>query len=206
MSRPAAPELTETGARVDRPGCSAAAREGRHNWNKPLADTLPVRVEDKEAGMRLILSTTLVLALGGGLALAQTSGGTSSGGAPSGGAPAGSTSPGATPAPAPPGGVPRSNTEIFPPSRNMQSPAPRATAPGAPQPGVSQPEASSGGSRPGGAASSTNPQDNRTGKNALNDEYTDCMKLWDAGTHMTKQEWSATCRRVQSRLNQVQSK
>ena len=53
---------------------------------------------------------------------------------------------------------------------------------------------------------SGNPQDSRTGKNALNDEYTDCMKLWDAGTHMTKQEWSATCRRVQSRLNQVQGK
>jgi hypothetical protein len=67
---------------------------------------------------------------------------------------------------------------------------------GTPQPGVP----------PGGAATSTNPQDNRTGKNALNDEYTDCMKLWDAGTHMTKQEWSATCRRVQSRLNQVQGK
>ena len=32
------------------------------------------------------------------------------------------------------------------------------------------------------------------------------MRLWDAGTHMSKQEWSATCRRVQSRLNQVQSK
>jgi hypothetical protein len=26
--------------------------------------------------------------------------------------------------------------------------------------------------------------------------YSDCMKSWDAGTHMTKGEWSRTCRRV----------
>jgi hypothetical protein len=44
------------------------------------------------------------------------------------------------------------------------------------------------------------------GKNAVNDEYADCMQLWDKGTHMTKQEWSRTCRRVQNRLNQVQMK
>jgi len=26
--------------------------------------------------------------------------------------------------------------------------------------------------------------------------YADCMKHWDAGTHMTKSEWARTCRRV----------
>jgi len=26
--------------------------------------------------------------------------------------------------------------------------------------------------------------------------YAQCMKYWDADTHMTKQEWSRTCRRV----------
>jgi hypothetical protein len=32
------------------------------------------------------------------------------------------------------------------------------------------------------------------------------MRLWDKATHMTKQEWSRTCRRVQSRLDQVRIK
>ena len=29
----------------------------------------------------------------------------------------------------------------------------------------------------------------------------ECILLWDRATHMTKQEWSRTCRRVQSRLD-----
>jgi hypothetical protein len=32
---------------------------------------------------------------------------------------------------------------------------------------------------------------------------TDCMRMWDAGTHMTKQEWARTCKRVQSRLDSL---
>jgi hypothetical protein len=31
----------------------------------------------------------------------------------------------------------------------------------------------------------------------------DCEGLWDQGTHMTKQEWSRTCRRVQARLERL---
>jgi hypothetical protein len=31
----------------------------------------------------------------------------------------------------------------------------------------------------------------------------DCMQMWDSGTHMTKQEWVRTCRRVQSRLDNL---
>jgi hypothetical protein len=188
--------------------------------------------------VRLIATTTLIWALSSGIALAQTSGGTS-GGATSGGAPSGgaasraapaapgttaapSTGPAANPALAPP---PPTNSEVLPPSRNLQSPAPRSTAPGglpqpgaadpsaggstpgAPQPRTSQPD-TSGGSRaePGGANSSAKSRDNRTGKNALNEAHADCMRLWDRGTHMTKQEWSTTCRRVQSRLNQVEIK
>jgi hypothetical protein len=34
----------------------------------------------------------------------------------------------------------------------------------------------------------------------------DCESIWDAGTHMTRQEWSRTCRRVQNRLNQVDAR
>jgi hypothetical protein len=32
---------------------------------------------------------------------------------------------------------------------------------------------------------------------------TDCIRMWDSGTHMTKQEWAHTCKRVQSRLDNL---
>ena len=31
----------------------------------------------------------------------------------------------------------------------------------------------------------------------------DCMQMWDSGTHMTKQEWSRSCKRVQTRLDNL---
>jgi hypothetical protein len=31
------------------------------------------------------------------------------------------------------------------------------------------------------------------------------VKLWDRGTHMTKQEWARTCRRVENRLNNLKT-
>lgn len=34
----------------------------------------------------------------------------------------------------------------------------------------------------------------------------DCERIWDRGTHMTKQEWSRTCRRVQTRLQRLDGK
>ncbi len=34
-------------------------------------------------------------------------------------------------------------------------------------------------------------------------EYQECLGLWDKGTHMTRAEWAATCRRVQDRLKSV---
>jgi len=33
---------------------------------------------------------------------------------------------------------------------------------------------------------------------------TDCEHMWDRGTHMTKRDWSQTCRRVQNRLQQLE--
>jgi|KBSSwiStaDraftv2_1062776.scaffolds.fasta_scaffold1576465_2 hypothetical protein len=39
-------------------------------------------------------------------------------------------------------------------------------------------------------------------KRLENREAAECEAMWDAGTHMTKQQWSATCRRVQNRLQQ----
>jgi hypothetical protein len=29
----------------------------------------------------------------------------------------------------------------------------------------------------------------------------DCMQMWDFGTHMTKQAWLRTCKRVETRLD-----
>lgn len=31
----------------------------------------------------------------------------------------------------------------------------------------------------------------------------DCMGLWEPATHMSKQEWGRTCRRVQGRLQEI---
>jgi hypothetical protein len=185
--------------------------------------------------MRMILITTgLTLALSGGIALAQTGSGASSGGASSagsttgrGGSTTGAPANPGTAAPATgavdPGTRSRSpvaptNSQIYPPSRLLQSGAPSVTAPassdgsepGAPKSRVAQPGAGeSGGTRlqPGPASTastgSTAPGRNLTGKNALNQEYADCIRLWDAGTHMTRTEWSRTCRRIQTRLNRV---
>jgi len=33
---------------------------------------------------------------------------------------------------------------------------------------------------------------------------TDCERMWDRGTHMSKRDWSQTCRRVQNRLQQLE--
>ena len=43
----------------------------------------------------------------------------------------------------------------------------------------------------------------RTGKNAVDDAKAECMRMWDPGTHMTKREWSITCDRVQTRLDNL---
>lgn len=32
-------------------------------------------------------------------------------------------------------------------------------------------------------------------------EFRECLQIWDKATHMTRAEWAATCRRVQNRLN-----
>jgi len=32
----------------------------------------------------------------------------------------------------------------------------------------------------------------------------DCEGMWDRATHMTRTEWSRTCRRVQARLEQLE--
>ena len=41
-------------------------------------------------------------------------------------------------------------------------------------------------------------------KAAGQDRYADCVGLWDAGTHMSKRDWSRTCRRIENRLENLQ--
>jgi methionine-rich copper-binding protein CopC len=41
-------------------------------------------------------------------------------------------------------------------------------------------------------------------KSALEAAVADCERMWDRGTHMTKTEWSQTCRRVQNRIQQLE--
>jgi hypothetical protein len=43
----------------------------------------------------------------------------------------------------------------------------------------------------------------RTGKSAVEDSKAECIRMWDAGTHMSKQEWSSTCARVQTRIENL---
>jgi hypothetical protein len=38
---------------------------------------------------------------------------------------------------------------------------------------------------------------------AYDSAVADCMRMWDSGTHMTKQEWSRSCKRVQTRLDNL---
>ena len=43
----------------------------------------------------------------------------------------------------------------------------------------------------------------RTSKSAVADAKAECMRMWDSGTHMSKQEWSSTCDRIQTRLDNL---
>ena len=52
--------------------------------------------------------------------------------------------------------------------------------------------------RPTGLAPS--PAATASKASALEAAVVDCERMWDRGTHMTRKEWSQTCRRVQNRL------
>jgi hypothetical protein len=41
------------------------------------------------------------------------------------------------------------------------------------------------------------------GREVPTDTMAECMRLWDSATHMTRQEWARTCRRIQSRLESL---
>jgi hypothetical protein len=175
-------------------------------------------VANSGAPMRFVISV-VCLALSAGTVLAQSGGGGSSGGGASSGgasrgggaasAPSGSAVP-SVGSPMSPGAaaVPRSPApgDANPPSQRL--PGTTANAPnGSLQPGARSPTMPgstpySGGARAdlGGASSSPN---SATAKNAAKAAVGDCMGLWDKGTHMTKAEWLATCRRIQGRLDSL---
>jgi len=58
-------------------------------------------------------------------------------------------------------------------------------------------------SPPPSAAAPVSPKspagDDKTAKARAKENIADCMRLWDAATHMTKQQWARTCERIQSR-------
>jgi hypothetical protein len=63
-------------------------------------------------------------------------------------------------------------------------PAPSAAAPAKPAPIAVTPAA-------------------RTGKSAVAEAKAECMRMWDSGTHMSRREWSNTCDRIQTRLDNL---
>ncbi len=66
------------------------------------------------------------------------------------------------------------------------APPPSAAAPAKPKPGPA-------------AVSPATP----ASKNAVAEAKAECMRMWDAGTHMSKREWSSTCDRIQTRLDNL---
>jgi hypothetical protein len=91
----------------------------------------------------------------------------------------------------------QTNVDSFPPTRFQPTPQ-QNVAPSVPP--SSAPAASTDGSSP---ASSGGRAQNRTGKNPAAETVESCISLWEAGTHMSKAEWNATCRRIQNRLANI---
>jgi hypothetical protein len=42
-----------------------------------------------------------------------------------------------------------------------------------------------------------------TAKARAKENIAECVRLWDAATHMTKQQWLSTCERIQTRLENL---
>jgi hypothetical protein len=57
----------------------------------------------------------------------------------------------------------------------------------------------------GGAAAGRSPSTAAEDAKAANaTRYAECVELWDRGTHMSKRDWSRTCRRIEDRLQNLQ--
>lgn len=87
----------------------------------------------------------------------------------------------------------RNNVDGSPPSRRLPARAPNAGT--APSPtGADAQRLQPGYSSGGVPGRQTDPSVA---------EFESCLSLWDSGTHMSKSEWRATCRRVQNRLSNL---
>jgi hypothetical protein len=58
-------------------------------------------------------------------------------------------------------------------------------------------------SAPPAAAKAKGARPPADGKDVANNALAECLRIWDAATHMTRQEWATTCKRVQNRLDSV---
>ena len=45
--------------------------------------------------------------------------------------------------------------------------------------------------------------DKKMAKARAKENIAECMRLWDAATHMSKQQWAQTCERIQTRLENL---
>ena len=171
--------------------------------------------------MRSFLSVLLIAGVAS-VAAAQTGGGGGGGGGSNSSSSPRASSPTTAPSTATPPSIAPStpsqrNLDIAPPTRNLPNSSGNAVAPQPPQKGATpgsvppldnqMPPSSSGNARnePGGANSSPESRQNRTGKSALSESYKSCLNIWDAGTHMSKREWAVACKRVENRLEQLQA-
>ena len=60
------------------------------------------------------------------------------------------------------------------------------------------------GASPTGISPHRQPRDRpQSGQGVHDSAVAECMQMWDSGTHMTKQAWSHTCKRVQTRLDNL---
>jgi hypothetical protein len=177
--------------------------------------------------MRIAPLTAVMISLVAATAAAQTSAPSSSPSAAPTTAPSPGATPGATPgtgapglAPTPgtpaPGGVTQApppainstpsgaNTDLYPSTRVLPNPAPSAATPNATAPTDQTPPPSGGRPQPGGANGLRQPETpTRTGRNPTDYSVADCMKMWEAATHMSKREWKGACTRVQNRLENL---
>jgi hypothetical protein len=174
--------------------------------------------------MRIAIAAAVFFLISGNC-FAQSSGGGGSSGGSAGGGSAGSGAGAAAPgggsagslAPAPSTAIsptPRApgvaNTPVDPQRNNVDAQPPTRRLPGSPaagasgqpdpssNPSTSNPPPSGGRADPGGANSSP-----ASRRNAAQAAVAECEGLWDKETHMTRDQWRATCRRIQNRLNDV---
>jgi len=83
-------------------------------------------------------------------------------------------------------------------AQTTADPATRAGS--TPPPASAADRSGSGGRRQKAGGSAVEP----AGGKASSERYADCVQLWDSGTHMSKQAWARTCRRIENRLQNLQ--